>query len=194
MMDGTMCAWILILLAWFALCSLILHDATKEDSDGSAVLLAARKIKAFGFQKARRIRRALHDRTSHSGVPKVHVKAVPKVNANSSSPEAIRQGKRSVENQATAPAPKKKWWSKDGRSSMTAPDLEMAIAEAVKRTAPGCAGFIGVIVQRKMPKSHLEPNWAVRGAKFGTADRKVAAETLATIVERMQREFVLRED
>jgi hypothetical protein len=191
-----MLAWILILIAWFALCSLILHDATKEDGDGSAVVLAAKQIKAFTFRviKARRIRRRRRDRSLHSGVSKINVQAVSEVNAISSSPRPVRDAARSVENRAPAPTPKRKWWSKDCRSSMTIPELEIAISEAVKRTAPNCEGFVGVIVQRKIPKSHLDSNWVIRGAKFGKADRKMADETLTNIVERMQREVLLGED
>jgi hypothetical protein len=196
-MDGTMFAWILILSFWFALCSLVLHDATKGDSDGSVILLAARKIKSFTLWvilKAQRIRGPLNYRISHSGFSRLRVKAVPAVNAISSSPEAIRQGERHVDNRAPAAPPKKKWWSKDGRTPMTTPELETAISEAVKRTAPSCEGFVGVIVQRKSPKSHLDSNWVVRGAKFGKADRKVASAALATIVECMQRDVLLGEE
>ncbi len=77
---------------------------------------------------------------------------------------------------------------------MTAPELELAISEAVKNAAPGYEDFIGVIVHHKTPKSHFDPNWAIRGVKFGRADRKVAEGTLATVVERMQREFLLSKD
>jgi len=77
---------------------------------------------------------------------------------------------------------------------MTTPELELAISEAVKKAASGCEDFVGVIVQRNTPKSRLDPNWAIRGVKFGNADRKVADEALATVVERMQRELLLSED
>lgn len=39
--------WILILGATVALVLLILHDATKKDSDGSAVTIAAKNFKSF---------------------------------------------------------------------------------------------------------------------------------------------------
>jgi hypothetical protein len=114
------------------------------------------------------------------------------VNAISSILKEIREGGPSVNKQAPAlPPPKKKWWSKDRRVSMTTPELELAISEAVKKAAPGCEEFLGVIVQHMTPKSHLDPNWAVRGAKFGKAARPVADEALATVVARMQREFLL---
>jgi hypothetical protein len=65
--------------------------------------------------------------------------------------------------------------------------------EAVKKTA-ACEDFIGVIVGRKTPKSHLDPNWEVHGAKFGKADRKLAEGTLASVVQRLQKELVLAEE
>ena len=63
----------------------------------------------------------------------------------------------------------------------------------MKKTAP-CEDFVGVIVGRKTPKSHLDPNWEVQGAKFGKADRKLVEETLASVVQRMQKELVLAEE
>jgi len=100
-----MFVWILILSFFVALFSLILHDATKDDSDGSAIMIAAKKIKVFAFWGTLKARKVLA-----SG----------------------------VNMQARAPPPKKKWWSKDHRVSMTPAELESAISKAVKKTAPGC--------------------------------------------------------
>jgi hypothetical protein len=149
-----MFAWILILSFYVALFSLILYDATKEDSEGSAISIAAKKIKGFSFWamlKARKLRGTLSYRTSQTSVSK-------------------------------------------SRVSMTTPQLESAISEAVKKAAPGCEDFLAVIVQHKTPKSHLDPNWAIRGVRYGKADRPVANEALASVVERMQREFLLSQD
>ena len=159
--DGTMFAWILILSFFVALFLVILHDATKDDSDGSAIMIAAKKIKVFAFWATLKARKLLA-----SG----------------------------VNMQAHAPPPKKKWWSKDHRVSMTPAELESAISEAVKKTAPGCKDFVAVIVQHRTPKSHLDPNWAIRGVRYGRADKPVADEALATVIERMQREFLLTEE
>ena len=70
----------------------------------------------------------------------------------------------------------------------------MTISEAAKKSSPGCEDFGGVIVRHETPKSHLDPNWAIRGVKFGKADRKGANEALASVVERMQREFLLSDE
>jgi hypothetical protein len=85
--------------------------------------------------------------------------------------------------------PKEK--SSDDRSSVSRDRLQSAITEAVKKADPDCEGFVGVIVQRESPKERLDANWAVKGVKFGKADRDKSSNALATIVERMQREFVL---
>jgi hypothetical protein len=85
--------------------------------------------------------------------------------------------------------PKKQ--SSDDRSSVSRDDLQSAITEAVKKAGPDCEAFVGVIVQRESPKERLDANWVVKGVKFGKADRDKSSKALATIVERMQREFVL---
>jgi hypothetical protein len=48
-----------------------------------------------------------------------------------------------------------------------------------------------VIVYYRAPKINLDPNWAVRGVKFGKADRKMVDEVLNSVVEQLQQEFRL---
>ncbi|NOJ47705.1 hypothetical protein [Bradyrhizobium archetypum] len=77
---------------------------------------------------------------------------------------------------------------------ITAPQLELAIAEATKMAGPSCAEFVGVVVRHVKPKSPVDPNWALRGVKFGRSDRAAVNEALTTILERMQREFRLSDE
>jgi hypothetical protein len=81
--------------------------------------------------------------------------------------------------------------SSDDRSSVSRDHLQSAITEAVKKADPDCEAFVGVIVQRETPKALLDANWAIRGVRFGKADRNKCGKALTTIVERMQREFIL---
>jgi hypothetical protein len=83
---------------------------------------------------------------------------------------------------------------RDSRSLIASATLQAAITEAVQTSEPDCKGFVGVIVQQTKPKSSLEANWVVRGLRFGRADRAKVDKTLATIIERMQREFLLSDD
>jgi hypothetical protein len=82
----------------------------------------------------------------------------------------------------------------DNRSSVSRERLQSAITKAVKKADPKCAGFVGVIVQRQTPKARLDADWAIKGVRFGKADRDTSSAALATIVERMQREFSLAAD
>jgi len=192
-MDGTMLVWIVILFLWIALISLILHDATKGESNGSAVVLAAGKIGLWIGRKARSRSATGHqDAKKTSLQPSLQV-VEPAARTVSSSSEAAPQEEPGAEKQTLGRPKKRKWWSNDSRTEITGAELEAAILEAVKKTA-ACEDFIGVIVGRKTPKSHLDPNWGVQGAKFGKADRKLAEETLASVVQRMQKELVLAEE
>jgi hypothetical protein len=80
------------------------------------------------------------------------------------------------------------------RSLMASETLQSAITKAVKKAEPACETFVGVIVQRITPKSRFDANWALRGVKFGRADREKANKAVMTVVERMQREFRLSDD
>ena len=81
----------------------------------------------------------------------------------------------------------------DKRSVVSRKHLESAVTKVVKSVLD-CEAFVGVIIQRKEPKSSTDPNWAVRGVRFGKADRDKSGKVLATVVERMQREFSLTDD
>ena len=87
-------------------------------------------------------------------------------------------------------------WKKpsDNRSSVSRERLQSAITKAVKKADPKCEGFIGVIVQRETPNARLDADWAIKGVRFGKADRDTSSVALAAIVERMQREFSLAAD
>src|SRR5262245_44064907 len=143
-----MLAWSSILVLWIAFLSLILHDATKDDAGGSAVVLAAKNSAAYLCWAAKNLRAAARNVTCL-------------LQAASSTPTPVREDAPSAIEQPPATPPKKTWWSKDNRVSIAAAELELAIADGVKAT-PGCEDFVGVVVQRKTPESRLDPNWEVR--------------------------------
>jgi hypothetical protein len=188
-----MLVWILILGLWVAVLSLILHDATKEDSEGSAVLIAMKKFNAVIVWVMKNFTRFIVW-VMKKRVSKPPVKVATAVVAISSSSTPSEPSQPSETKPAPAAPPKKQRWRRERRVSMTKRELELAILEEVKIAAPGCEDLVGVIVGHETPKSHLDPNWAVRGVKFGKADRKIANEALTGVVERMQRELLLSDD
>jgi hypothetical protein len=75
------------------------------------------------------------------------------------------------------------------RTSMTRAALELAIAEAVRTSSPECSALIGIIVERVVPKVPGGANWAIKGIKFGKADRAQCAAAISKLVEDGQFEF-----
>ena len=79
----------------------------------------------------------------------------------------------------------------DDRRLIASETLQSAITKGVQKAEPA---FVDVIIQRVTPKSRFDTNWALRGVKFGRADREKANQAVTTVVERMQREFRLSDD
>jgi hypothetical protein len=77
------------------------------------------------------------------------------------------------------------------RTLISRTSLEEEITKAVK-TDDTCAAVVGVIVERLRGQSEI--NWAVKGIKFGTADRDKAGPVVEAVVERMQGVYSLSND
>ena len=82
----------------------------------------------------------------------------------------------------------------DGRRLVSREHLQSAITDAVRNTEPGCEAFTGVVIKREIPKSPFDANWAIRGIRFGRADRNKCNQALAMVVEQAQRYFSLAEE
>jgi hypothetical protein len=76
------------------------------------------------------------------------------------------------------------------RSKLLIGALETAIAVDVRRTE-GCEKFMGVCAERIQRKSTEDSNWAIKGNRFGKADREKANAALAITLERMQWKYLL---
>jgi hypothetical protein len=82
----------------------------------------------------------------------------------------------------------------DDRVSVSRANLQSAITEAVRKSEPDCEAFVGVLIKPETPKTRYDANWAIKGVKFGRSDRDKSSKAMATIVQRMQRDFKLSED
>lgn len=75
------------------------------------------------------------------------------------------------------------------RTSISRAALELALAEAVRRRDPRCEGFMGIFVERVVPGSPDGANWAVKGVRYGKAERMSCNAAISTCVEEGQLEF-----
>ncbi|MBV8701951.1 hypothetical protein [Bradyrhizobium sp.] len=79
------------------------------------------------------------------------------------------------------------------RKAMTRVELEQALADAVRASHPECEGLVAVLVERVVPPWPDAANWAVKGVRYGKADRKRCGSVLADVVAARQQEFELSE-
>ncbi len=79
-------------------------------------------------------------------------------------------------------SPKKRTW-------IARAALEAALVESVRASDPPCEALIEIIVERVVPASLDGANWAVKGVRFGKADRERCSAALCKCVEEAQREF-----
>jgi CspA family cold shock protein len=75
------------------------------------------------------------------------------------------------------------------RTSIARAALELTMAELVRSSSPECNALVGIIVERVAPVSPGGANWAVKGIKYGKADRDRCKASLLKCVEEGQRNF-----
>jgi len=81
--------------------------------------------------------------------------------------------------------------SKSARKAMTIAELERALTDAVKASHPECEAFGAVFVERIVPPWPDAANWALKGIKFGKADRDRCGSVLSDLVAARQQEVDL---
>jgi hypothetical protein len=67
--------------------------------------------------------------------------------------------------------------------------LESALAETVRGSDSRCEDLIEIIVERVVPGSPDGANWAVKGVKYGKAEREPCSAAISKFVEESQSEF-----
>jgi CspA family cold shock protein len=75
------------------------------------------------------------------------------------------------------------------RTSITRAALESAIVETVRQSDPQCKALVGIIVERVIPASPDGANWAVKGVKYGKAERVRCSAAISNCVVEGQGEF-----
>jgi hypothetical protein len=84
--------------------------------------------------------------------------------------------------------------SVDDRKLISRENLRFEITNFVRTSDPACASFVDVVIELTDPESPGDPNWAIRGVRFGRADREKSRAALASVVERMQATFRVSEE
>ena len=75
------------------------------------------------------------------------------------------------------------------RTPMSRSALEQTLAEMIRASDQRCKGLIEIFVERIVPVSRESANWAVKGVKYGKADREKCSAAIVRCVEKGQLEF-----
>jgi hypothetical protein len=77
------------------------------------------------------------------------------------------------------------------RKPITRAALEQSLADAVRSVTPECEAFVGVIIERVVPETPISANWAVKGVRYGKADRDRCEAALGMSLHEKQLEYML---
>ncbi|NOJ47704.1 cold-shock protein [Bradyrhizobium archetypum] len=77
------------------------------------------------------------------------------------------------------------------RKRISRADLEQVLAEAVRTSHSECKPFVGVIIEKIISNSRSEAGWAVKGVRYGNADRTKCSVALSNCLNELQREYQL---
>jgi cold shock protein len=80
------------------------------------------------------------------------------------------------------------------RKPITLATLERSLTDAVRKVAPECEAFVGVIVERVVPKTPDGVNWVVKGVRYGKANRNRCETALGLSLHEKQQEYSLVDD
>lgn len=80
------------------------------------------------------------------------------------------------------------------RKPITRAALEQSLADAVRAVAPECQAFVGVIIERVVPETSVGANWAVKGVRYGRADRDRCEAALGMSLHEKQLEYTLTDE
>ena len=80
------------------------------------------------------------------------------------------------------------------RKPITRAALEQSLADAVRSVAPECQAFVGVIIERVVPETSVGANWAVKGVRYGRADRDRCEAALGMSLHEKQLEYTLSDE
>jgi hypothetical protein len=169
------------------------YTAKRSPATAATAAASGSELIDLVMQKAQQLKNELGGPISGEGPSKPPTVMETLAEIISSPSRPIRQNEKPQIEPVRVPPPRLNGRNGD-RSPIASATLESVITEAIRQRAPGCESFVGVIVEQTTPKSRFDANWAVRGVKFGKADREKVNEAIVTIVERMQREFRLSDD
>lgn len=160
----------------------------KTDTIGADVFVHLSAVRQAGLaelRKGQKITFEIFDNQGKAAAKNLHIDGVME-NEPDHNLDLANAGPRIVQckmNQENMEQPTKK------RTWIARAALESALAENVRGSDPQCEGLIEIIVERVVPVSPDGANWAVKGVKYGKAEREACSAAISKVVAQRQCEF-----
>jgi CspA family cold shock protein len=160
----------------------------RSETGGEDIFVHRRALEAAGIKHLRKGHKVSFDQANDLGRPfatNLRLETKPEPNgASISFHEAKVENTDAVEKKPDNPV----------RTTINRIDLEQSLAEAVRSVSPECQAFVGVIIERVVPKTSGAVNWAVKGVRYGKADRDRCEAALGMCLREKQLEYVLSDE
>jgi cold shock CspA family protein len=159
------------------------------DSGGKDVFVRLSAVQKAGLKELRKGQKVSFEIFDNQGNAAAKNLSITSSIKNTSEGKSVSIQNGVIENARCEMRPKKAEQPSRKRKSITRAALELAIAEAVKQSDPQCRGLKAVIIERAIPKSPGGANWAVKGVKYGSAERDRCSAAISNRVKEVQRDF-----
>jgi cold shock CspA family protein len=159
----------------------------RQDSGGRDIYVHHSAVQMAGLTDLRKGQKVSFEIFDNQGKPAAKNLRIQGVLGDPSGEGRISAG--ATQNARYEMNPKKAEGLEGRRTPITQAELETALAKAVRAHDAQCEGLIGIIVERVSPASPVGANWAVKGVKYGKAERDRCDAALSICVEEMQRQF-----
>lgn len=160
----------------------------RPEAGGEDIFVHRRALEAAGIKHLRKGHKVSFEQANDLGRPfatNLRLEAKREVNGHSVSVQDVPQ--ENTESAREKP-------DRPDRKPMAREDLEQSLADAVRSIAPQCQAFVGVIIERVVPQTPDGANWAVKGVRYGRADRDQCEAALGMSLREKQLEYVLSDE
>lgn len=160
----------------------------RPEAGGEDIFVHRRALEAAGIKHLRKGHKVSFDQANDLGRPfATNLRLETKHEVNGASVSL-----HDVQPESTEPAGEKP--DKPVRKPITRAYLEQSLADAVRSIDPACEAFVGVIIERVVPKPPGGVNWAIKGVRYGRADRDRCEAALGMCLREKQLEYVLSDE
>ncbi|NOJ43716.1 cold-shock protein [Bradyrhizobium australiense] len=162
----------------------------QQESGGEDVFVHASTVRMAGLKKLRKGQKVYFEIYDNQGRPAARNLRVQKDALGEQDRfQALEEPAQKDPPSGSSPAGSNR--SGVSRKRISRADLEQVLAEAVRTSHSECKSFVGVIVEKIISNSPGEAGWAVKGVRYGNADRTKCSAALSNCLNELQHGYQL---